>query len=477
MKTPFFSEDDLVRSICRESFYRFVQEFWHDVIPEDPVWNWHIKFLCDEMQEMAERVFRKEEKTHDEVINISPGTTKSTICSVMFPAWVWTRMPTARFITASYGADLALDLGRKSRNLVESERYQRIFSIGPLSTDQNAKGHFENKDKGARYSIGIGGMITGKHAHFILIDDPIDPKRAISPVELKAVNRWMDETITSRKVDKKVSVTILIMQRLHQNDPTGHILTKSMKEGASRVRHICLPAKVTADVKPLRLKLKYKDGLMDPVRLSKKVLEEFRANMGEYGFSSQFLQSPIPLGGGMFKVERFVYDVPSVTLVSVVRYWDKAGSAGKGAYTVGLKLGKDVNGRYWILDVIRGQWSSEEREQIILATAQMDGVGVVIGIEQEPGSGGKESAEATVRRLAGYRVRVDRPVGDKALRADPFSVQVNSGNVSILKGKPWKDELVEEFRFFPYSTYKDQVDAASGAFSLITNSRRKVGAF
>jgi hypothetical protein len=118
---------NLMASLCKDSFYEFVKEFWHIVIQEKPVWNWHIKFMCDELQEAAERVFRGEPKLHDYIINIPPGTTKSTICSVMYPAWILSRMPNARIICGSHTENLCLDLSNKCRLIVQSEQYQLCF--------------------------------------------------------------------------------------------------------------------------------------------------------------------------------------------------------------------------------------------------------------------------------------------------------------------------------------------------------------
>jgi predicted phage terminase large subunit-like protein len=213
---------------------------------------------------------------------------------------------------------------------------------------------------------------------------------------------------------------------------------------------------------------------MDPARLSKEILEEVEASIGEFAYACQFLQTPIPRTGGMFKTERIVTDTPSKKLVQVIRYWDKAASHDAGCYTAGVKMAKDVTGRFWVLDVVRGRWSSDRREEIIQSTAELDGRGVEIGIEQEGGSGGKESAEGTIRRLAGFRVRADRPVGDKVLRADPFSVQVNSGNVSMVQGE-WNSAYTGELQYFPASKYKDQVDASSGAFSLLSKPVKVLG--
>lgn len=469
-----FNTYELLASICRESFWEFVQNFWDTVVPEKPVWNWHIKYICDEMQTLAERVFDGQPKLHDEIINISPGTSKSSVCSVLFPPWTWTRMPTARHICGSYSYPLALDLSRKSRDVVTSEKYQACFPKIKLREDQNTKGYFANTYGGIRYSVGIMGSVMGMHGHFIIIDDPLDPNQAISEADLKAANHWLKETLPSRKVDKAVTPTVLIMQRLHREDPTALFLKRK------NVRHICLPAQLSSKVQPPELRRKYVNGLMDPVRLSPQVLAEALQDIGEYGFASQFRQDPIPLGGGMFKTDRLKYAIPDPkTIVRKVRFWDKAGTAGGGAFTVGILMGVDEDGHFWILDLVRGQWDSHEREQVILNTAHRDGLSTLIGLEQSGGEGGKESAESTVNRLAGYRVRVWRvgkSEGDKVTRADPFSVQVNSGHVYLRAGASWVDPYVEEMRYFPYSKYKDQIDASSGAFHFLTRRRRKIGA-
>ena len=467
------SEAALVRSICRESFWEFVQEFWEVAVTREPVWNWHIKYLCDELQKVAELVFANKPKEYDLIINIIPGSTKSTIASILFGPWVWTRMPTAQFITASHAHNLAMDLSRRSRDVVLSDKYRAVFPEIALRTDQAAKSHFMNTKGGFRIAVGTGG-VTGFHGHFIVVDDPIDPNDAVavSEANLKATNEWMDETLSQRKVEKSLTPTILIMQRLHQNDPTQNMIDKTPK---GKLKHICLPGEVTANIKPKELVRNYVNGLLDPVRASQEVLDDSLMKLGEYGYAGQILQDPKPRGGGMFKTERITLeDAAPNNLVRVIRYWDKAGTPGGGAYTVGLKMGKNCDGRIWLLDVKRGRWDSARREAIIKQTAELDGKDVIIGVEQEPGSGGKDSAENTVKNLSGYRVRIDRPTGDKVIRADPFSTQVNAYNVFMVRGD-WNKPLLDELGYFPYSTYKDQADSASGAFKLLNLSEPWVG--
>ena len=465
----YINQTLLEASICKDSFYDFVKAFWGTIIPEKPVWNWHIPYLCNELQTIAERVFLRQPKEYDLIINISPGSTKSTICSVMYPAWMWTVDPTINSICGSYGYPLSLNLASKSMDIMLSDKYRRLFPHVVLKKKKMEE--IINQSRGMRISTSTGGAITGKHGHVIIVDDPISPKDIMSKTTMETANRWLDHTLLTRMVDRSITPVILIMQRLHQSDPTQHMLDK---REAGPIRHICLPAVKTTRVKPRRLRKFYKDNHMDPFRLPPAVLKNAKGDLGEFGYSGQFLQDPIPLGGGIFKTSRITVDTPPNKMVARVRYWDKAGTADGGAYTVGAYLTKDRMGRYWILDVVRGRWDAHEREQVILNTARMDGKSVRVGVEQEPGSGGKESAQNTLRNLAGFRVTIDRPVGDKLLRSIPFASQMNGGNVYMVKAS-WNRDFIEEMAYFPNSSFKDQADASSAAFAILSRGNTTVG--
>ena len=221
-------------------------------------------------------------------------------------------------------------------------------------------------------------------------------------------------------------------------------------------------------------KAQYVNGLLDPKRLDSEVLKELLGDLGQYGYAGQIGQSPKPPGGGMFKPDTMplLHHLSSMTnVVRTVRYWDKAGTQDAGCYTAGVKMSIMRNGSFVVWDVKKGRWGTDLREKIIKATAEADGRDVAVGIEQEPGSGGKESAEATVKRLAGFSVTKDRPTGDKIFRADPFSVQVNEGNVIMIRGD-WNKEFKQELELFPLGTFKDQVDGSSGAFNMLTGKRQ-----
>lgn len=467
-------EHSLIASITRESFYEFLVEFWDTIVAEPPVFSWHIRYLCDQLQIVAERVFQYLAKQHDLVINVPPGSTKSTICSQMFPAWVWTRMPHAQFICASYSHSIALKDSVRMRDIVQSQKYQRCFPHLQLREDVNTKGLFVNTCKGFRFSTSIGGSVTGQHGHFMIVDDPINPEEALSEADLKKANRWMESTLPSRRMrfSENVVPTILIQQRLHQDDPSGRMVERKGKG----VLHICLPGEMEGgEVQPPELASHYVDGLLDPVRLSRETLDELKVELGAYSYAAQILQSPVPLGGGDFKVDQFrLVDVAPLSLVRRIRSWDKAGTEGGGKFSAGVLMGVDSQGFYWVLDVVRGQWGATRREATIRQTAELDGRSVEVRLEVEGGSGGKESGESTVRNLAGYRVSPYHPTGDKRARAYAYASQVGAGNVYVLK-RPWTKAYIEELRFFPHGTYSDQVDASSGAFNALAKKKVRVG--
>jgi len=473
-----FSEATVLGSICRESFYEFLKEFWKVIVNEELVLNWHIEYLCGELQAIAERVFLEKPKLYDTIINIPPGTSKSTIVSQMFPAWVWTKMPSAKFICASYAHMIAQKDSLRTRDLVESDLYKRCFPDLELREDENTKGLFVNTKMGFRLAAGVGGAITGLHGHFLIIDDPLNPEQAYSEPELKMINRWFETTLPSRKINKQVTPTIIVQQRLHQFDPSGEMLAKSQRPDSGKaVRHICLPGELHKSLNPPELKRFYVKGLLDPVRLPKAVLEDLRSDLGEYGYASQILQDPVPLGGGLFKTDKLkIVEECKVKMVRIVRSWDKAGTQDGGMWSVGVLIGMDKHNATWILNVVRGQWAAREREEKMQQTASQDGFLIKILLEIEGGSGGKESGENSVRNLAGYHVVTFHPTGDKETRAYPLASQVGAGNVYVLN-RSWTKDYIDEMRFFPRSKFKDQMDASSAGFNYIARKKRKIGGF
>lgn len=477
-----------MRALVKGSLFLFIKYFWDTYTQEDKfIPNWHIEKLCEELEGVARSVAAEERKEHDLIINVPPGTTKTATVSIMFPVWCWVNWYHLRFIASSHGKELSNESAEYCRNIVRSDKFRKMFPDLDIQEDKDVKSNFRVvkkehytpghapriKQGGGRVSTSVDARIIGFHAHIIIIDDIIDPKRALSEVGLKTAQDHM-KTLATRKVNKRVTVTVMIMQRLHQDDPTGYMLKKQKK----RLRHICLPGylrEYAKHVKPEAWKKFYVDDLLDVNRLGWDELEELEEDLGQYGFAGQVGQSPTPPGGGMFKVDRMAildHLTSRTNIVKTIRYWDKAATALGGAYTAGVKMSLMPNKKVIIEDVVRKQLSAEDREATMLANAEADHLDgpCNIHIEQEPGSGGKESAQSTIRNMAGFACFADLPTGKKEYRADPFSVAVNNGNVILIKGD-WNKGFKEELELFPNGTYKDQTDAASAAYNILTGKR------
>jgi predicted phage terminase large subunit-like protein len=200
---------------------------------------------------------------------------------------------------------------------------------------------------------------------------------------------------------------------------------------------------------------------------------EAKARLGSYGYSAQHQQEPLPGEGVLFQRAWFPIVAAAPRVRQRVRYWDKAATQDGGDYSAGVLMAKSEAGQFYVEDVTRGQWSALKREAVIEQTAHLDAERgrTTIWVECEPGSGGKESAELTVRRLAGFPVHAERVTGDKVTRARPLAAQAEAGNVFLVKG-PWNRTFLDELCAFPYARHDDQVDAAAGAFNKLALKRK-----
>jgi len=497
------SYEALAADLCRQSFAYFVRMFWSTIPGTGKlVWNWHLEVICNELQEIAERVFKGQAKDHDLVINISPGTSKSSLISILFSGpWTWTRMPDARHLIASHTSDLVLDLSSKARDVVRSELYRKLFPEIELREDTDSKGHYRNTCGGERKICTVSGVSPlGFHGHFCLVDDALDPKGVLSDVRLKVAKQFIEEILPSRMVDKSITPIILVMQRLGLGDPTEVMLKGSLKEGAYPVRHLCLPAELTDEVKPVELRKFYVNGLMDPIRLSQRVLNNYLSK-GKLYYDTQFLQKPYAREGSMFRPQWFSQRVKAAPFnAQRVRYWDRASTAasleGKGCFTAGTLLARDEQGKWYVEHVVHGQWEPDERNDIMRATALRDRTRYgpknepTIWIEAEGGSSGRDAWRAIARHLAGFRVFEDRVTGKKDTRAEPWASQLASGNVWVVDNgesagtgrADWDVEgfIAEHVAFKPDASsnrlgrYKDIVDSVSGAFNILTGRSGRI---
>ena len=468
---------EAIRARC-QTLAGFVREAWHVLEPEaEYVHSWHIDAVCAHLEAVTDgRILRL-------LINIPPGTMKSLLVSVLWPAWESgpKGMRSLRYLATAFNDGPVKRDTRKCRDLMLSEWYRTLWPEVVLT--RTAEMSFANSSTGTREGVAFGSL-TSQRGDRVLIDDPHSTDTAESETERAATTRRFRERAIFSVNDPKRSAVIVIMQRLHENDISGVILAQKMG-----FVHLCLPMEFEVDrrceteigfVDPRT----YEGELLCPERYPREEVDQQKRDMGSYATAGQFQQRPTPRGGGLFKRSWFktiINAIPS-EIIKWIRYWDKAGKAGgEGARTAGALVGVTRTKQVVIADIVSGRWGTVDREVVIKQTAETDRIRfgrVETWVEQEPGSGGMESAEGTVRRLAGFRVKKDKPGNgeSKEERADQLAIQMEIGNVSCALG-PWNADLLSELQYYPASTYKDQGDACSGAFNILNRKVVHVGAW
>lgn len=446
----------------------FVAYFWPIVEPEIPLrWNWHLDELCRVLEDVVEG------RTLKVIINVPPGTMKSLLASVFLRAWIWSKDPSKRFLAGSYGGHLSLRDNVKLRTIVTHPKYTTLFPSVKLTGDQNAKEKFENDKGGWSIATSVGGVGTGEHPDFTVIDDPLTEQQSRSEADREGANNWIDRTLSTRGVTRDMR-TILIMQRLHEEDPTGHLLAKGGWD------HVTFPMRYiglisypdgrteTPDPRDQRTE---KGQLLWPELFSEQKVRSLEIALGPYSAAGQLQQRPSPEGGGLFKREWFKFISASPKLARRVRGWDTAATEDGGDYTAGVKVAehKDL---FYIEHAIHVQYGPAGVEALMLSTAHEDGIECSQREEREGGSSGKTVTGARAKLLKGFDYAEVIVSKDKITRAKPLRAQCEAGNVFIVKtGDPnqdsWIEPFIAELTTFPTGRFDDQVDGASTAFNAV----------
>ena len=458
---------EALRERCRD-LPTFIKEAWPAI---EPATRYIPGRHADVIAEHLTAVFNGQIRRI--VINIPPGFSKSTLVSVLFPMWVWGPMgrPGHKFVGLAHERSLGIRDNMKCRRLVASDWYQTLWGDSvKLTADQNEKLNFENTGGGFRQVATIEN-ITGRRGDTLLLDDLISVENANSEVERKKVALWMQESMPTRMNDPELSSIILIMQRIHEDDPTGIVLAKNwgwdhlmlpMRFEESRR---CVTSLGIADWRT------YEGELLFPERFPEKVVSELEDVLGEYAAAGQLQQRPAPREGGMFKVDKIEIVSHAPAGGVMVRGWDLAASKGATSpYTAGGKLLLAPDGYLYIMDMRRKRASPFEAEAMIDLSCDQDGLDVRQSIPQDPGQAGVAQKQHMAKKFGGKNFRFSTERGSKEQRAVPLSSQVDAGMVRMVKGD-WNSALVEEMRNFPNGRYKDQVDALTRAYAEILSYR------
>ncbi len=456
-----------LQAILREDLTAFTEKVFETVSPGDEyVDNWHVSAITYRLGQCLTG------ETRRLLITQPPRSLKSICTSVAFVAWALGRDPSQKFICVSYSQDLALDLARQFRLVVESDWYQDLYP--GMRLKKNAEADFVTTKAGGRLATSIGGTLTGRGADYIVIDDPLKAEEAQSETTRKRVIECYSGTLSTRLNDKRKGVIIVVMQRLHEDDLAGHLSL------TSQFKHLDLPAIAIEDervaVGPGRFHMRREGEALQPKRESLETLQQIKTDLGSLKFSAQYQQRPIPTEGNLVKRAWFgqYSKVPTGPGVETIQSWDTASSAKDTAdYSVCVTAVLH-NKQLYITDVWRGRLTYPDLKRKVVGHAVDMGTGIVL---IEKAASGMHLVDELRRE---QDARMPRPIGilpdtDKVVRMEAASAMIERGDVYMPAEADWLDVFLVELLAFPRGRNDDQVDALSQLINWIKKRPPMIG--
>jgi predicted phage terminase large subunit-like protein len=463
--------EELDAEFAGRSLREFVVQAWHVVEPSTPfVPGWHIDAIVEHLEAVSRGQIR------NLLINVPPRHMKSLLVAVFWPAWEWIRSPERRWLYSSYGAQLSIRDSVKCRRLIESPYQQRWANRFALTSDQNTKGRFDNNRSGYRLSTSVGGAATGEGGDRIVCDDPHNVQEAESDAVRKGTIEWFDVVMSTRLNDPKTAAKVVVMQRCHQQDLSGHLLEQGGWE------HLCLPAEYE---EPRTTSIGWSDPrtkhgeLLWSERFGAKEIESLKRSLGSYGAAGQLQQRPSPAGGGLFKrhwwryyqrrganLPPIIVRLPDGTQTSIqaveaphrvdemVQSWDCAfKDLATSDYVVGQAWAR-IGGMFLLGEQVRARMDCPATIKAVRDLSAKWPLAVAKLVEDK--ANGTAVIQMLGRDLPGL-VPVS-PEGGKVARAAAVSPLIEAGNVFLPhpQSAPWVDDFIEECAAFPNGAHDDQ---------------------
>lgn len=494
---PGLSDIALDRALVRKGgLYAFVKLAWPTIVASPYTDGWHIAEVCEHLEAVSRGDLRRL------IINIPPGMSKSLTVSVFWPVWDWISSddggggrPDHRFMFASFDGDLSSRDALLARELLTSEWFQERWGTERLGPDeglnilgnhkpatsrgrpskrdpkkrQDTNALYWNNHGGFRFSTSVGGKATGWHAHIQVVDDPTKPKdteggAAAARTALDGAYRWWANTMASRKADPSDFSRVIMMQRIHEADLSGRMISERM--GYELLR---LPMRFEASNKCVTTiggDRRTEDGaLLCEARYNELAVKETERDMGPMVAAAQLQQNPSPAGGAIFLREWFVKRwrvLPAA--IRLVQSWDCAfKDLNTSDFVVGQIWGV-FEAEFYLVDEIRDRMSFVQTKRAIKDMRAKWPAARTIYIEDAANG---PAVESSLRKSVPGLVMVP-PMGSKISRAHSVSGYCEAGNVWLPENAPWVAEYVEELRSFPMGINDDRVDATTQALLQLT---------
>src|SRR5882757_4330241 len=441
--------------LLRHDLASFAGRCFQDLNPQTCLaTNWHLELIAAKLTAVRENRIRRL------IINLPPRHLKSLLASIAFPAWCLGLDPSAQILCVSYAQELADKLARDCRGIMMSPWYRQIFPTR-LAPHRQAVQEFITTRQGYRLATSTGGVLTGRGADIILIDDPLKPEEALSEAQRQGANDWFDHTLYSRQNDKRRGAIVIIMQRLHEDDLVGHVLTQEPWEV------VRFPAIAEADevheietILETRCFTRRRGEALHPDREPLDTLDRIRRTIGEYNFAGLYQQTPAPLGGGMVKAEwfkRYGANEQPESFERIIQSWDTANKATElsdfSVCTTWGVRGKDL----LLLNVLRKRLEYPALKRAVREQHSQFDADVVL-IED------KASGTQLIQELIAdgfHRVKRYKPECDKIMRLHAQTATIENGFVRLPEAAPWLAEYLHEMTVFPKGKHDDQVDSTA----------------
>jgi len=455
-------------AVLRRDFLSFVERAYYELNPHKEL---SISPYLERLAGALERCRTGECRRL--IICVPPRHLKSHCASVAFPAWLLGHDPAARIICASYGQELAENHARDCRKLMNSPLYKRLFST--RLSDRQAINECVTTANGSRRSTSLGGALTGLGGDYLIIDDPMKPDEALSEGARKSVNKWYDGTLRTRLDNQQSGCIIIVMQRLHQDDLVGHVL-----EQGEEWEVVSLPAIAEEEeahtIESVLGQYTYRrmpGDLLDPARDSMAILNNLRNDLGEYFFSAQFQQNPVPEGGNIIRTEWLRYYEPhekpshfTYTLLSV----DSAYKVKEvNDYSVATIWGY-LSGNYYLLHVFRRRLEYPGLKREVLRLAKEFRVDKILIEDKASGTSLIQDLKAEgMLGIVPYEVSASM---EKEMRMRVQAQLFEQSKVLLPAQASWRDEYIRELTGFPGTRYDDQVDSTAQALDYMKNKSK-----
>ena len=460
--------------------------------------GWVHEDICRRLEKFSRDVAEK--KGPRLMLLVPPRHGKSEIASIRFPAWHLGHHPDHEIINCGYNTDLPMKFSRRVRELLRDKGYHAMFSDTKLDPDSQSVEAWNTLAGGGFTAAGVGGGITGKGAHILIIDDPIkNMEEADSPVTRETLWDWYWSTAYTRLAP---GGGVLVIQTWWNDDDLAGRLQKKMRDEPDSDQFVIIkyPALAEADeyeapdgliyrVDPddklaetppegSRL-LRPKGEALHLERYPTKVMENYRANMHPRIWSALYQQNPVPDEGMYFKDEWFRTEPtpPAIRKRNLFQAWDFAiGEKQQNDFTVGVTLMQDENNFLHVLDLVKFKGDTfviiEEILNSVEKWSLYPDTPLTIGFED--GQIWRAIEPVLKMRMAERNIfppyEVLKPLTDKLVRARALQGRMQQGRVMFVESS-WLDSLKREMLRFPAGEHDDQVDALAWACNLIVNKQ------